>query len=138
MATDANAVIEAKLTSLRRCIVRLEGKRPETLEALEADIDLQDILAVNLERAVQLCVDIALHVIADSDNAAPPTMGDAFRALHRMDVLDSGTAEALVKAVGFRNVAVHLYSEIDLGIVFDVVTNRLDVFRDFARSILDR
>lgn len=137
MASD-DLVIEAKLTSLRRCVTRLEEKRPGTLEALEADIDLQDILAVNLERAVQLCVDIALHLIAASDQSAPPTMGEAFRTLHRMEVLGSETAEALVKAVGFRNVAVHLYQEIDLAIVFDVVTNRLGVFREFTRSILER
>jgi hypothetical protein len=47
-------VIADKLERLRRCVQRIEHKRPPTLATLAADVDLQDILSVNLERAVQL------------------------------------------------------------------------------------
>jgi hypothetical protein len=49
---------------LERCIRRIEFKRPDRVELLQKDYDLQDILAVNLERAVQASVDVAL---ADRD-----------------------------------------------------------------------
>ena len=49
-------ILLRKLDSLARCIRRIESKRPRTIEELNSDIDLQDILSVNLERAVQLCV----------------------------------------------------------------------------------
>lgn len=52
-------VIEQKLESLRRCLQRIETKCPAAAETLAADFDLQDIVALNLSRAVQLCVDIA-------------------------------------------------------------------------------
>ncbi len=45
-------VIADKLERLRRCVQRIEHKRPPTLAALAADVDLQDILSVNLERAI--------------------------------------------------------------------------------------
>lgn len=51
-------VIRGKLESLSRCIGRIAEKRPGSAEILMADYDLQDIIAVNLERAVRLCVDI--------------------------------------------------------------------------------
>ena len=52
-------VIKTKLESLRKCLHRNETKKPESLEDLIQDIDAQDIIALNLERFVQLCVDIA-------------------------------------------------------------------------------
>lgn len=134
---SSNPIVEAKLTSLRRCVARIEEKRPPSLDALESDPDLQDILAVNLERAVQLCVDVALHVIAASDRPVPRTMGESFRILEAMGLLDAKTAEEMVKAVGFRNVAVHLYQQIDWEIVLEIVSHRLNAFRTFARSILE-
>jgi hypothetical protein len=51
-------ILEEKLESLRRCIVRIESKRAESAQQLRADVDRQDILTLNLTRAVQLCVDM--------------------------------------------------------------------------------
>ncbi|MFT4177990.1 MAG: hypothetical protein QM612_00780 [Thermomonas sp.] len=58
-------IIERKLDSLQRCLARLHTKAPANVEQLRGDIDLQDVLVLNLSRAVQLCVDMAAHVIAD-------------------------------------------------------------------------
>lgn len=57
-------VVAQKLESLRRCLVRIETKCPTDPAQLEADFDLQDIVSLNLSRAVQLCVDIGAHLIA--------------------------------------------------------------------------
>lgn len=54
-------VIEQKLESLRRCLRRIEMKCPADAQTLATDADLQDIVALNLSRAVQVCVDIGAH-----------------------------------------------------------------------------
>jgi uncharacterized protein YutE (UPF0331/DUF86 family) len=128
-------VIADKLERLRRCMQRIEQKRPLTPEALATDYDLQDILAVNLERAVQLCVDIAAHVIADREISAPTTMAAAFEALHALHILPPDLANSMKKAVGFRNLVVHNYQEIDWGIVFNICHHKLADFRAFAQAI---
>lgn len=46
-------ILIEKLESLRRCVRRVEMRRSETVEALQGDPDRQDILALNLTRAVQ-------------------------------------------------------------------------------------
>ena len=51
-------VVRRKLESLRRCIVRIEEKRPVSVEILKTDYDIQDIISLNLERAIQISVDI--------------------------------------------------------------------------------
>ena len=40
------------------------------------------------------------------------------------------------KAVGFRNIVVHNYQEIDWGIVFNICHHELDEFRAFAQAIV--
>jgi uncharacterized protein YutE (UPF0331/DUF86 family) len=129
-------VIEAKLERLRRCVQRLEQKRPSTPETLATDYDLQDILSVNLECAVQLCVDIAAHIIADREISAPTTMAAAFESLHTLHILSSDLANSMKKAVGFRNIVVHSYQEIDWRIVFNICHHKLDDFRTFAQAIM--
>jgi len=125
-----------KLQALRRCLDRIESKRPADPAALRADYDLQDILSVNLERAVQVCVDIAAHLIADTSRPSPETMTACFAELRTMNLLDAGLSDRLSKAVGFRNIAVHEYQEIDWDIVFSIVTKDLDDFRAYARAVM--
>lgn len=60
----AREVIEQKLESLRRCLLLIESKIPDDKSKLTADYDLQDIIALNLSRAVPLALDIGAHLIA--------------------------------------------------------------------------
>jgi len=99
--------IEQKLESLRRCAARVEDKCPSTLDVLAADPDLQDIIVVNLSRAVQFCVDIACHLVSVAEQPAPNTMDDSFTALAKLGAIDERLAERLTKAVGFRNIAIY-------------------------------
>lgn len=131
-------LIAEKLESLRRCVIRVEQKCPATLAQLQADLDAQDIVSLNLQRAVQICVDIAAHIISESDEPAPLTMGEAFETLARMAVIPPELALQLRKAVGFRNVAAHSYSEIDWAIVHVICRQRLGGFRDFAAAVSSR
>lgn len=128
-------VIEQKLESLRRCLQRVEEKCPETVEALQSDPDAQDILTLNLSRAVQLCVDIGMHIIADMDTTPPETMGETFTILAQSEILDEQTAGQMRKAVGFRNIAIHNYQVIDWAIVHSIARQQITDFKDFARAV---
>jgi uncharacterized protein YutE (UPF0331/DUF86 family) len=128
-------VLAQKLESLRRCIRRVEEKSPVSVEELTGDADLQDILVLNLTRAVQLCVDIGSHIISQSDEPAPATMGEVFTVLERIGAITAETSDSMRKAVGFRNVAVHNYAAINWDIVFSICQKSLAQFRQFARSV---
>jgi len=130
-------ILAQKLESLRRCIRRIEEKTPADVDQLVQDPDIQDILVLNLTRAVHLCVDIGSHVISESDEPAPSTMGDVFSTLEKLCIIASTTCQALKKAVGFRNVAVRNYAVINWEIVFAICQKFLDDFRRFAKEIAD-
>lgn len=127
-------VVDQKLESLRRCVARVMAKRPDSVAELVADVDAQDVIVLNLSRAVQICVDVAMHYLASADSAVPQTMGQAFELLAIEGVIDTALAERLRRAVGFRNLAVHSYDTIDWALVFAISGDQLDDFRAFAKS----
>src|SRR5437879_12855951 len=121
-------VIEHKLESLRRCLQRVAEKCPSDPDKLGRDHDLQDIVTLNLSRAVQLCVDLGAHLIADLDVSPPDTMGQTFDVLAHADVIPEHLAQQLKKVVGFRNIAVHHYEESEWTIVHGRDIHHLDYF----------
>lgn len=131
-------VIEGKLESLRRCLQRVADKCPPDPETLRRDPDLQDIISLNLTRAVQVCVDIGAHLIAGMEVAPPDAMGQTFDLLADGQIIDRHLAMQLKKAVGFRNIAVHEYEEIDWTIVHAIAHDHLGDFTEFARVVASR
>jgi uncharacterized protein YutE (UPF0331/DUF86 family) len=128
-------VVEQKLESLRHCVRRIEAKCPEDAQTLVADPDLQDIVSLNLGRAVQVCVDIGAHLISSMEVPPPDTMGQTFDLLAQSEVITAELASRLKKAVGFRNIAVHSYEAINWHMVHSIAKGRLSDFADFARQV---
>ena len=131
------ALVEAKLESLRRCVERKATKTPTSAEQLAQNPDLQDIIALNLQRAVQLSVDLASHLIAETDARPPSTMAENLEALKNLQLISPALSERMTKAVGFRNVAIHS-SGLSIGTSSVRSPAHLDDFRQFAQAVAQR
>jgi len=131
-------IVEQKLESLRRCIRRIRDKCPLDADTLANDADSQDIVALNLTRAVQISVDIGAHLIAAMEIQPPDTMGTTFDLLAQQGVVSTELAKNLKKAVGFRNIAVHSYEQINWHIVHSIIRNNLADFAGFAEAVSRR
>jgi len=127
-----SVVIESKLESLRRCLDLITSKKPDTLNQLLEDIDIQDIIALNLERSVQLCVDIANHILSSLDDAPAMTMAESFERLSEKKIIPDELGKNLKKAVGFRNLSVHAYDKIDWHLVWNILEGDL---KDLVRFL---
>lgn len=123
--------------SVARRIDRL-GPLLEVLEETRArgraayDDDLQMQLATHraLQLAIQICVDVGAHLVAELGLRPPSEYRDVFKSLREIG-LDRELAERLEDAAGQRNVLVHLYLEIDDKKVWESL-GRLDDLRAFA------
>ena len=129
-------VIEEKLISLNRCLDRIKLHTPATVEALQTDFDAQDIISLNLQRAVQISVDIAAHILTEQLHEQTSTMAETFLVLSKHGLLDSHLASRLAKAVGFRNIAVHEYDTLDMNILYSIITNEIGCFYEYADTVL--
>ena len=128
-------IIANKIESLRRCLARVEQRCPQSVDELLNDLDAQDVLTLNLSRAIQLCVDISLHILSASNQTVPQTMADAFTGLVKEGIISVDTEEKMRKAVGFRNIAIHEYEKINWAIVYAIATERLSDFKAYAQRI---
>lgn len=128
-------LIRTKLESLARWLDRIRTKLPTEKALFLEDWDTQDVVMKNLERAVQVCVDVANHWLADDIGPPPPSMASAFMQLARKGVLTGALAEKLAKTIGLRNLAVHEYENLDYGRIYDALSD-LSVFEEFARAVL--
>ena len=132
--TDAS-VIDAKLRELSRRLRRVEANQPTSIKALAADEDLQDILTRNLEVAIQTCIDIAFH-LCGAHGVVPTTAAEAFDQLARRELIERSLAERLQRAVGFRNVLVHEYTDVDWKIVMQVIRTGTRDLAGFGKAVL--
>ncbi|QSH91316.1 DUF86 domain-containing protein [Treponema medium] len=128
-------VIGEKLLSLNRCLERIKLHVPVNVEALQSDFDTQDIICLNIQRAVQISVDIAAHILAEQLHEQTPTMAETFLALSRHGLLDSQLASRLAKAVGFRNIAIHEYNTLDMNILYSIITKEIGCFYEFSDAV---
>lgn len=129
-------LLESKIETILRYLRRIKDHTPNSVNELSDDSDDQDIISLNLERAIQACVDIASHIIAELPDVAPAqTMSESFALLAKHHIISEHTSERLKRAVGFRNISVHDYQAIDWNIVFMICTKHLSDFETFIKEI---
>ena len=128
-------VIDARLRELSRRLRRVAARQPASVKALAADEDLQDILARNLEVAIQTCIDVAYH-LCGAHGVVPATAAEAFSKLAKRKLIERGLAGRLQLAVGFRNVLVHEYTGIDWKIVMRVMRTGTRDLAAFGKAVL--
>ena len=90
---------------------------------------------VKYSSEITLCVDIGAHLISGINVPPPETMGQTFDRLEQAGMLTTTLALKLKKAVGFRNIAVHNYDDINWIIVHSIVKNHLADFSEFAKVV---
>lgn len=129
------SVLAEKLDELSRRIDRVAKRTSPSAAELANDQDALEIVAFNLMLAVQICADIASHIIADSGWGTARSLGSAFASLQQHGVLTPATSTALARAAGLRNVVAHGYSSVDVAKVHAAATQGLADLRNFAREV---
>lgn len=130
-------VIAAKLSDLAHRVQRAKTHTPATSAELAADLDALDLVAFNLMLAVQICADIASHLIADGGWPNARTLAESFDRLREHGVLTRETAQALGRAAGLRNVVAHGYASVDVSLVHAAASAGLADLDAFAREVAE-
>ena len=119
-------VIYNKTQTISRCIDRIREMYTGREADLESDFMLQDAVLINLQRAIQAAIDLATHMARSRQLGIPVHSADAFEMLELDGAISKELCARLVGMTGFRNIAVHEYQKIDMGIVRSILLNRLD------------
>jgi len=125
--------LSRRLLALTEALSNLERRGAGDAAVLAADPVLRAAVERWLQVAVESCVDIATHVIADAGWTPPGTARQAFVVLASHGQIPLSLAERLGFAAGLRNLLVHDYVAVDLGKLATVVRTDLVDLRDFAK-----
>ena len=129
-------VILAKAEIIERCLRRIAEEYAGQRENLHDNWTKQDSILLNLERTCQASIDLALRVIRMRRLGVPRESREAFDILRQHQILPVRLAESLAAMVGFRNIAIHNYRELDLAIVENILRERLADFRELVALAL--
>lgn len=125
-------IVLNKAATIERCVARVREENAGDDRNLTDDQRRQDSIILNLQRACEAAIDLAMHIVRVRRLGIPQESRDAFEFLREAGLIDPDLSQRLLVTVGFRNVAVHDYRRLDLAIVRSIVTDRLDDFLQLA------
>ena len=132
----ADDVLLNKVAVIERCLKRVHEEYAGREMELETNFTRQDAIILNLLRACEAAIDAAMHVVRVRKLGIPQQSREAFALLEKADLLAPALAKRMQAMVGFRNVAVHDYQELNLEIVKSILDERLGDFREFCGALL--
>lgn len=112
----------------------LDARASGDRAALLGDRERMAALKYVFVTAIEGCIDVAQHLAASEGWGPPSTNADAIRLLGRHGVVDGALAAQVAPAVGFRNVLVHGYVEVDDDRVVAFL-DRLGQLRAFVAAV---
>ncbi len=131
-------LILAKAGLAEKYIKRVLQKSKIDMSAFIDDIDIQDIVIFNLQKAIQGCIDIAAHIISDENLGVPGSTNEMLYMLEENGYLDSSLTEKMVKAVGFRNLIAHEYDKLEMEQVYRVAREDVRDLHEYIQAILKK
>ena len=130
---DKDIILE-KITNIKRCLNRIKDVTRMNPESIE-DYNIQDVFILNLQRAVQAAVDMAVHIVSSEGWGVSKTIKENFVILSDNKIITKELANQMAKMVGFRNIAVHDYSKMDIAILKSILTISLQDLEVFYSEI---
>ncbi len=128
-------VIINKVAAIERCVARVREEYADSPRSLN-DQTTQDSIILNLQRACETSIDLGMHLIRRQRLGVPQSSRDAFSFLADALIIPHDLSAALQRMVGFRNIAVHGYQDLNLTVVQSIVEERLEDVLRFARTAL--
>ena len=128
-------VLYNKMSIVERCVSRINevyDGNPENLK----DYTKQDSIILNIQRAIEAIIDMAMHVVSEKKLGIPQNSRDAFEALAENGIIDEVILKKIKSMIGFRNIAVHNYQKLNLEILEKVIENNVSDFDEFIKAIL--
>lgn len=127
-------ILYNKIEIIERCLIRVKevyDDKPDNLK----DFTKQDSVVLNIQRAVEATIDIAMYIVATKKLGIPQNSRDAFEVLFSNKIINKDMLEKLKNMIGFRNIAVHNYQKLNLDVLQKVIENHLEDFKEFIDII---
>lgn len=130
------ATVRRRLRRLDAVVQQLRELGRVSRETFMEDGIRQAAAAWLLQTAIQIVLDIGSHLLADKGVTDWEEYRQIPRGLEKLGVLPDALAGRLEQAAGQRNILVHMYLDVDPGLIHDTLKSDLDTFAEFAECVV--
>jgi len=124
-----------KLERLQEYVKILNSYKKYRVQDIKNDFTLRGAVERYLEVSLECVLDIGEMIISFRGLRKPETYKEIIEILGEAGILPEGFAARFAEAAKFRNILVHMYAEIDVEMVYEILQNNLGDFDEFARYI---
>ena len=133
-----SALLARKVAAVRDAVARIRAVLPGSAERFLADRTAREVVVLNLFVALQECLSLATHWLADEGRKVPESYRETFLELSQLGVLDPKLAARLAAASGLRNLIAHQYGALDPGRIYDIASLQMEDFLAFCATLARR
>ncbi len=131
-------VVLNKIQSIEKCLKRIREEYVGFEDSFDENYTKQDSVILNLERASQASIDIATHIVKIRNLGLPNASRELFSMLLDAGIISENICKQMQGMVGFRNIAVHDYQNLNIEIVVAIVEKHLGDFEEFMKDVFER
>lgn len=129
-------VILNKVATIERCVQRIREEYDGHENDFVTNYTKQDAIILNLQRACEAAIDIATRVVRLQHLGLPQSSREVIVLLEQAKIIAPELSNSLQSMVGFRNIAMHNYTSLNLDIVKAILTTKLNDFLLYSKQIL--
>ena len=129
-------LIGRKLAQLDTYLGQMREFSKVSVETYKRDWKMQRIVERTLQMLIEMCIDVANHIISDESMRLPSSYADTFAVLTENKVISRSLCKIMDKMTKFRNVIVHQYEKVDPAIVVSILHNNLKDFESYKKAVI--
>jgi uncharacterized protein YutE (UPF0331/DUF86 family) len=116
-------------------VQRVREVLPVSADELRANRTAREVVILNLFVAIQECLDLATHWLADGGWTIPVTYAEVLLALGEHGIIERPLARRLAAATGLRNLIAHQYGAIDVDRLHAIASSGPDDLLEFCGEL---
>jgi uncharacterized protein YutE (UPF0331/DUF86 family) len=129
-------LILKKLSEIEEHLQELEEFKDISIDDYRKDWKIQRIVERTLQILIEICIDVANHIISDEKWRVPSSYSETFKILYENRVIDDELFKNLEKMAKFRNIIVYNYDKISPEVMVNILKKDLIDFLRFKDSII--
>lgn len=132
----SSEVINAMIDLIDENMRLIEELRLQSFESFSNNF--RDIQAAkhSLQEAIEACLDIGSHIIAEKGFRRPEDYKDIYKVLEEEEIIDPVLSAKLQEMAQFRNLLVHRYGKIDTRRIFIIMSEDINDVKEFVKMVL--
>ena len=124
-------------TEIWNSLSMLEDLKQISFDEFSGDRHKVSSAKYNFIICIEGMIDICNHLISQNNLGTPSDYADSFRIIWKNGSLNENLLVELIKAARFRNRLVHIYWEVDVNELYNILHSGLDDIKLFLKIIFE-